>query len=43
LTRSQRAARPRETIHNEPFTVQPRMVAEAIRAADVVGRECKRY
>ena len=31
-----------ETIHNEPFTVQPRMVAEAICAADALGREWKR-
>jgi glycerol dehydrogenase len=31
-----------ETIHNEPFNVQPRMVAEAIRAADALGREWKR-
>ena len=28
-----------ETIHNEPFAVQPQMVAEAIRAADALGRE----
>jgi glycerol dehydrogenase len=28
-----------ETIHNEPFAVEPRMVAEAIRAADALGRE----
>ena len=31
-----------ETIHNEPFVVQPRMVAEAIRAADALGREWQR-
>jgi len=31
-----------ETMHNEPFAVQPRMVAEAIRAADALGREWKR-
>lgn len=31
-----------ETIHNEPFAVQPRMVAEAIRAADALGREWQR-
>jgi len=31
-----------ETIHNEPFTVQPRMVAEAISAADALGREWQR-
>jgi glycerol dehydrogenase len=28
-----------ETIHNEPFQVEPPMVAEAIRAADALGRE----
>lgn len=28
-----------ETIHNEPFAVQPQMVAEAICAADALGRE----
>ncbi len=28
-----------ETIHNEPFEVTPEMVADAIRAADAVGRE----
>jgi glycerol dehydrogenase len=31
-----------ETMHNEPFAVQPRMVAEAIRSADALGREWKR-
>jgi glycerol dehydrogenase len=31
-----------ETTHNKPFPVQPRMVAEAIRAADALGREWKR-
>ena len=31
-----------ETMHNEPFAVQPRMVTEAIRAADALGREWKR-
>jgi glycerol dehydrogenase len=31
-----------ETIHNEPFAVQPRMVSEAIRDADALGREWKR-
>lgn len=31
-----------ETMHNEPFAVQPRMVAEAIRAADGLGREWRR-
>jgi glycerol dehydrogenase len=28
-----------ETIHNEPFEVYPGMVADAIRAADAMGRE----
>jgi glycerol dehydrogenase len=28
-----------ETIHNEPFAVEPQMVVEAIRAADALGRE----
>jgi glycerol dehydrogenase len=28
-----------ETIHNEPFEVHPEMVADAIRAADAMGRE----
>jgi glycerol dehydrogenase len=31
-----------ETIHNEPFAVQPRMVAEAIRVADAMGQEWNR-
>jgi glycerol dehydrogenase len=31
-----------ETMHNEPFCVEPRMVAEAIRAADALGREWQR-
>jgi glycerol dehydrogenase len=31
-----------ETIHNEPFPVQPRMVVEAICAADALGREWQR-
>jgi glycerol dehydrogenase len=31
-----------ETIHNEPFAVQPRTVAEAICAADSLGREWQR-
>ena len=31
-----------ETIHNEPFEVRPPLVAEAIRAADAMGREWKR-
>ena len=37
-----RSTAPGETMHNEPFAVQPRMVAEAIRAADALGREWKR-
>lgn len=28
-----------ETIHNEPFEVTPEMLADAIRAADAIGRE----
>jgi glycerol dehydrogenase len=31
-----------ETIHNEPFEVAPGMVADAIRAADAIGREWRR-
>lgn len=31
-----------ETIHNEPFEVSPGMVADAIRAADSMGREWQR-
>ncbi|HET9803146.1 MAG TPA: glycerol dehydrogenase [Candidatus Acidoferrum sp.] len=30
-----------ETIHNEPFEVTPEMVADAIRAADAIGRDWK--
>lgn len=37
-----RATTPGETMHNEPFKVEARMVAEAIRAADALGREWKR-
>lgn len=33
-----RATAPGETIHNEPFEVRPDMVADAIRAADALGR-----
>src|SRR5271165_4263825 len=33
-----RAAAPGETIHNEPFEVTPDMVADAILAADALGR-----
>jgi glycerol dehydrogenase len=36
-----RATAPGETIHNEPFEVRPDMVADAIRAADALGREWK--
>jgi glycerol dehydrogenase len=31
-----------ETIHHEPFPVEPHMVAEAIRAADALGRDWSR-
>jgi glycerol dehydrogenase len=31
-----------ETIHNEPFAVTPDLVADAIRAADAIGREWQR-
>lgn len=37
-----RSAAKGETIHNEPFEVSPGMVADAIRAADAVGREWQR-
>jgi glycerol dehydrogenase len=37
-----RSTAPGETIHNEPFAVDPRMVAQAIRAADALGREWNR-
>jgi glycerol dehydrogenase len=33
-----RATAPRETIHNEPFEVTPALVADAILAADALGR-----
>lgn len=33
-----RATAPGETIHNEPFEVEPDMVADAIMAADAMGR-----
>jgi glycerol dehydrogenase len=43
LTRvSERATAEGETIHNEPFKVTPRMVADAIRAADATGRDWAR-
>jgi glycerol dehydrogenase len=35
---AQRATAPGETIHNEPFEVDARMVADAILAADATGR-----
>lgn len=35
---SHRATAPGETIHNEPFPVDPSMVADAILAADAAGR-----
>ena len=34
----ERTCRPGETIHNEPFRVEAKMVAEAIREADLIGR-----
>lgn len=33
----ERTCRPGETIHNEPFKVDPKMVADAIRDADQIG------
>ena len=36
-----RATAEGETIHNEPFEVRPDMVADAIRAADALGRAWK--
>lgn len=38
---SQRSTAEGETIHNEPFDVTPKMVADAILAADAVGRAWK--
>ncbi|MBF6166695.1 glycerol dehydrogenase [Streptomyces gardneri] len=35
---AQRATAPGETIHNEPFTVDAAMVADALRAADALGQ-----
>jgi glycerol dehydrogenase len=35
---ARRATAPGETIHNEPFEVTPEMVADAILAADAMGR-----
>jgi glycerol dehydrogenase len=34
-----RATAEGETIHNEPFEVRPDMVADAVRAADALGRD----
>ena len=39
---ARRATAPGETIHNEPFEVTPDMVADAILAADALGRAWKR-
>jgi glycerol dehydrogenase len=39
---ARRATAPGETIHNEPFEVTPDMTADAIRAADALGRAWKR-
>jgi glycerol dehydrogenase len=38
---ARRATAPGETIHNEPFEVTPDMTADAIRAADAMGRAWK--
>jgi glycerol dehydrogenase len=38
-----RATTEGETIHNEPFEVRPDMVADAIRAADALGRAWKKH
>jgi len=38
-----RATAKGETIHNEPFEVRPDMVADAIRAADALGRAWKKH
>ena len=32
-----------ETIHNEPFSVEPRLVVDAIRDADALGREWEQW
>jgi hypothetical protein len=37
-----RATAEGETIHNEPFEVRPDLVADAIRAADALGRDWKK-
>lgn len=38
-----RATAPGETIHNEPFEVHPDMVADALLAADALGRDWQRW
>jgi glycerol dehydrogenase len=38
---ARRATAPGETIHNEPFEVGPDLVADAILAADALGRGWK--
>ncbi len=38
---AQRSTATSETIHNEPFEVQPEMVRDAIRAADALGQRWK--
>jgi glycerol dehydrogenase len=38
-----RATAKGETIHNEPFEVRPDLVADAIRAADALGRAWKKH
>jgi glycerol dehydrogenase len=40
---AERATAPGETIHNEPFEVRPDLVADAIRAADALGRAWKKH
>ncbi|MFI5457651.1 MAG: glycerol dehydrogenase [Isosphaerales bacterium] len=40
---ARRATAPGETIHNEPFEVTPDMVADAILAADALGRAWKKH
>jgi hypothetical protein len=39
---SVRSTAAEDTIHNEPFAVSPKMVADAILAADARGREWRR-
>jgi len=40
---ARRATAPGETIHNEPFEVTPDMVADAILAADALGRAWRKH